>query len=199
MAVNIIVPGRFSYLNLWKPRVMEDGKPPKFSVTVLIPKKDTKTVAAIHAAEEKCKVEYATKLGKAAKTATCLKDGNLPKKDGEDRGPEYKDHWYITATASEDRQPDAVNKNREPIINKTDIKSGDYGFVSLNLFGFDTGGNKGISAGFQNIMKVIDGPSLGGSQSAEDDFADVDTSYFGDIDDTVGTGATNNGGDDDDW
>ena len=55
----------FSYLNCWEPKAVEGGKP-KFSVSLVIPKSDTKTVekirAAIHAAYEEGKTKLKGKL-----------------------------------------------------------------------------------------------------------------------------------------
>lgn len=181
MATSFKVPCRFSYLNLWKPRGME-GNEPKFSVSCLIPKTDTKTIEMIRKAEAEALVEFKDKIGKVTgKTRkSVLRDG-----DGDDKEhpAEYAGHWYINASASADRQPGAVDKNRQPIVKQDEIGSGDYGYVSINLFGFNTSGNNGLGAGFQNIMKVKDGERLSGGRSAESDFEDVDLSVFGEADD----------------
>ena len=41
---------RLSYANIWKPKAMAEGQEAKYSVSLLIPKSDTKTVNAIKAA-----------------------------------------------------------------------------------------------------------------------------------------------------
>lgn len=54
---------RFSYVNVFQPRAIEGGEE-KFSVTLIIPKSDTKTVSKIKAAIEAAKANYTTKTGK---------------------------------------------------------------------------------------------------------------------------------------
>ena len=45
-----------------------------------------------------------------------------------------------------------------------------YGRISLNLFAFNTSGNKGIAAGLQNLQKLEDGEMLAGGSTATEDF-----------------------------
>ena len=57
------------------------------------------------------------------------------------------------------------------IIDREELKSGDWGKVSINFFPFAASGNNGIGVGINNIMKTRDGIALGGTPaSAEDDF-----------------------------
>ena len=56
----------FSYLNCWEPKAIEGGKP-KFSVSLVIPKSDTKTVERIRAA-----IQAAYLLSSAAKFGCLL-------------------------------------------------------------------------------------------------------------------------------
>lgn len=51
---------RWSYANVWEPKSINGGTP-KFSVSLIIPKSDTKTVAKIQAAIEAAYPEYITK------------------------------------------------------------------------------------------------------------------------------------------
>ncbi len=50
----VIVPCRFSYLHCWEPDSVNGGDP-KYSVSAIVDKKDTKTVNAIKAAIEQAK------------------------------------------------------------------------------------------------------------------------------------------------
>ena len=50
----VIVPCRFSYLHCWEPDSVNGGDP-KYSVSAIIDKKDTKTINAIKAAIEQAK------------------------------------------------------------------------------------------------------------------------------------------------
>ena len=53
----VIVPCRFSYLHCWEPDSVNGGDP-KYSVSAIIPKSDTKTINAIKAAVEQATVSY---------------------------------------------------------------------------------------------------------------------------------------------
>lgn len=52
----VMIPCRFSFLHCWEPDSV-NGSEPKYSVSAIIPKSDTKTVSAIKAAIEVAKQE----------------------------------------------------------------------------------------------------------------------------------------------
>ena len=56
--------------------------------------------------------------------------------------------------------------------------SGCYGKISVNFYGYNSNGNRGIAAGLGNIQKLKDGESLGGRTSAADDFTTEDEDDF---------------------
>ena len=78
----VIVPCRFSYLHCWEPNAVNDGEP-KYSVSAIIPKSDTETVAKIKQAIEQAKKESVSKWG--GKVPANLK---LPLRDGDFERPE---------------------------------------------------------------------------------------------------------------
>ena len=53
-----------------------------------------------------------------------------------------------------------------------------YGRASINLYAFNTNGNKGIACGLNNLQKIRDGEPLGGKSRAEDDFNTEDDDDF---------------------
>lgn len=57
IATKVIVPCRFSYLHCWEPNAVNGGDP-KYSVSAIVPKSDTKTIEAIKAAVEQAKGFY---------------------------------------------------------------------------------------------------------------------------------------------
>ena len=57
----VMIPCRFSFLHCWEPDSV-NGSEPKYSVSAIIPKSDTKTVNAIKAAIEVAKQESAPLL-----------------------------------------------------------------------------------------------------------------------------------------
>ena len=65
-----------------------------------------------------------------------------------------------------------MDENRKPIIDSDTFYSGCYGHVHVNLFPYNTAGNRGIGVGLNNLMKSADGDRLDGRKSAEDAFAE---------------------------
>ena len=60
------------------------------------------------------------------------------------------------------------------ILERSEVYSGVYGRASINLYAFNSNGNKGIACGLNNLQKIRDGEPLGGKSRAEDDFATAD-------------------------
>ena len=97
-----------------------------------------------------------------------LHDGDGLRPTGEPFGPECKGCWVFTASTSD--RPGCVDENLQPLMEP--IKSGDYGRVSVNMYGFDTAGNRGVAAGLNNVQLLERGESLGGRTDAATDFAE---------------------------
>lgn len=159
---------RFSYCNVFEPKAMNEGDTPKYSVCILIPKSDTKTVEkimkAIEAAKQAGKAILADKNGKIPST---IKN---PLRDGDDeRGddPAFEGMYFINANTQ--RKPSIVDKDLAPIMDRDEFYSGCYGRASLNFFAFNVQ-SKGIAAGLNNLQKLADGEPLAGGSSAEADF-----------------------------
>ena len=71
-----------------------------------------------------------------------------------------------------------VDADRNTIIDRSEVYSGVYGRASINLYAFNSKGNKGIACGLNNLQKIKDGEPLGGKSRAEDDFATEDDDDF---------------------
>ena len=159
---------RFSYLHVFEPAKIEGSEEEKYSVSLVIPKEDTKTLNAIKKA-----IENAKELGKTSKFGgklpanlkTPLRDGDVDRADDEN----YANAYFLNANCK--TQPGLVYKNGQRIIDSTDLYSGCYGLASITFYPFNSNGNKGIACGLNNLMKVKDGEPLGGRSRAEDDFA----------------------------
>lgn len=65
-----------------------------------------------------------------------------------------------------------VDANKLPITEPSELFSGCYGRAIINFYGYDTQGNKGISAGLNGIMKLHDGEPLGGGIVTDADWDD---------------------------
>lgn len=162
---------RWSYANVWDPKSINGGKP-KYSVSLIIPKSDTKTVNAIKAAIEAAYKEGESKLRGNAKAVPALSAIKTPLRDGDAERPgddAYKDSYFINANS--DTAPGIVDASCNPIMDRSEVYSGVYGRASINLYAFNSNGNKGIACGLNNLQKISDGEPLGGKSRAEDDFA----------------------------
>ena len=178
----VIIPCRISFANIWVPKSINGGDDKKYSVALLIPKKDKATLAKIHKAVEYAK-EEGTKKNWGGKIPPVLK---LPLRDGDiERGEDesYKGCMFLNATSKD--APEIVDRNVQPILDPMECGSGDYCNVSVNFYSFSKGGNRGVAAGLQNIQKVRDGVRLAGKTSAASDFEEIEgeddgTDVFGD-------------------
>ena len=161
---------RFSFCNLFEPKAFQEGAEPKYSVMLLIPKTDVATLNRIKAA-----IDAAAQKGlqMPAVLKTTLKDAD---KDTNQDGEVFKDIWpyteghYIISVSSK-TAPQIVDAQLNPIIDPIEVYSGCYGRASINFFAYNNSGNKGISAGLNNIQKLEDGEPLGNVSTAEQDFA----------------------------
>ncbi|KFN93628.1 phage protein [Tetragenococcus muriaticus PMC-11-5] len=73
--------------------------------------------------------------------------------------------------------PQIVKRESGNMIKTTDpddVYSGVYAMVSMNFYAYNTAGNKGVSAGLNNILTTGKGDFLGGRASAESDFGDME-------------------------
>ncbi len=165
---------RLSYCHVWEPSSINNG-PERYSVSVLIPKTDTKTIEAINKAIDNAIEEGANRFGGKKPNKAALK---LPLRDGDtERDDEaYKGHYFINANSK--TAPQVVDKELNPILDRDEVYSGCYARVSLSFYAFNSNGNKGVACGLGNIQKIKDGNPLGGRNSAADDFKSDDDEDF---------------------
>ena len=162
---------RWSYANIWEAKSINGGTP-KFSVSLIIPKSDTKTVEKIKTAIEAAYSEGEAKLKGSSKTIPALSTIKTPLRDGDIERPDdeaYENAYFINANSA--TAPGVVDAERQPIISRSEVYSGVYGRASISFYAFNSNGNKGIACGLNNLQKIRDGEPLGGRARAEDDFA----------------------------
>lgn len=165
---------RWSYVNAWEPKSI-NGSEPKYSVSLIIPKTDTKTISRIKAAIKAAYEEGAGKLKGNGKIVPALEAIKNPLRDGDrERGgePAYAGAYFVNANSK--LAPEVLDSNHQPIIDRSEVYSGVYGRASISFYAFNTNGNKGIACSLNHLMKMADGEHLGGRSSAEDDFATDD-------------------------
>ena len=169
---------RLSYANLWEPKSINGGAP-KYSVSIIIPKIDTRTIGKVKAAIEAAYREGETKLKGNGKTVPALSVLKIPLRDGDTERPDdeaYAGSYFINANSA--TAPGIVDSACETILERSQLYSGVYARASVNFFAFNSNGNKGIACGLNNIQKLRDGDPLGGKSRAEDDFATDDDDDF---------------------
>lgn len=169
---------RWSYANVWEPKSINGGTP-KYSVSLIIPKSDTKTVAAINAAIEAAYKEGESKLKGNGKSVPPLAAIKTPLRDGDIERPDdeaYAGCYFINANSP--TAPGIVDASRNPVTVHSEVYSGVYGRASINLYAFNSNGNKGIACGLNNLQLIRAGEPLGGKASAEADFATDDDDDF---------------------
>ncbi len=169
-----------SYLNVNEPKTPLGGGTPKFSVSLIIPKSDTVTIAKIRAAIEAAYEEGQSKLKGSSKFVPALEDIKTPLRDGDKdrKGDEaYKNAYFVNANST--TKPGVVDADRNPILDSSELYSGIIGRASINFYAFNSNGNKGIACGLNNLQKIRDGEPLGGKSSAASDFStDTDEDFL---------------------
>ena len=169
---------RWSYVNAWEAKSINGGTP-KFSVSLIIPKSDTKTVAKIKAAIEAAYKEGEAKLKGNSRTVPALSAIKTPLRDGDAERPDdpaYANSYFMNANSN--TAPGIVDADCQPILDRSEVYSGVYGRASVNFYAFNSNGNRGIACSLNNLQKIRDGEHLGGKSSAEDDFATEDDDDF---------------------
>lgn len=166
---------RFSYVSVFRPKLMPDGNTSKYSVTLLIPKPDRKTLQKIDQAIENAKTAFKAKNPSKrlpVNMPTTLHDGDEPKDNGDDYGPECAGCMVMTVTASETRRPVVVYADKTPMTEESELYSGCYGQAVINFYVYDVAGKIGVSAGLNGIRKLEDGEPLAGGVVTDDDWDD---------------------------
>ena len=168
---------RLSYVNLVAPRANNNdpSAKPKYSVTLLIPKTDTAVYQNILSSIEAAAADAQGKLWNGVRPPVMpipIHDGDGVRDNGTPYGPECKGCWVITASSN--NKPQVIHQsdiNTE--LAPQDIYSGMYARVTINFFGYNRAGKRGIGCGLGNVMKTRDGEPLAGGASAAADFAGI--------------------------
>ena len=170
-ATKVIIPCRISFANIWEPKSI-NGSEEKYSVSCIVPKADKKTLAKIEKA-----IEAAKEAGKSKKWGGKIPPNlKLPLRDGDIDRPDdeaYANAMFVNATSKD--APQIVDRKVDPILDPMECGSGDYCNVSVNFYGFNANGNRGVAAGLGNIQLIKHGERLAGKASASSDFTEVES------------------------
>ena len=101
---------RLSYANIWEPKSINGGAE-KYSVSLIIPKSDKKTISQIETAIDNAIKEGASKFGGKIPNKAALK---LPLRDGDiERDDEaYQDSYFVNANST--TAPQIVDAKVQP-------------------------------------------------------------------------------------
>lgn len=175
---------RLCYVHVFEPTSF-NGEDGKYSVCVMVDKSDKATIGKIKEA-----VAEAIEDGISSKW-NGKKPGNLklPLRDGDaeraEEQPEFAGKFFFNANSKQ--QPCVVDRQRNEILDSTEVYSGIYGRVSVNFYPYNFNGTKGVAVGLNHVQKLSDGEPLGGSRSsADEDFDDGFVDELEDLDDLLG-------------
>ena len=144
----IIGPVRFSYLNVFKPRFNEMNEKTEYSVTNLLPKSDKVSID---------KIKEALKAALVAKFKAVPDKWDNPIRDGDketDNNGEakYPGFWFFNTKSGEEYKPVTVNASKQAVGPEAGWKSGDWGNVQINCYGYEFKGKKGVGLGLLGIQ-----------------------------------------------
>ena len=125
---------RWSYANVWEPKSINGGTP-KYSVSLIIPKSDTKTVEKIRAAIKAAYEEGESKLKGNGRAVPALEAIKTPLRDGDLERPgddAYKDSFFVNANSA--TKPGIVDADCQHILGRSEVYSGVYGRASINFY-----------------------------------------------------------------
>ena len=136
---------RWSYVNAWEPKSINGGAP-KYSVSLIIPKSDTKTLEKIRAAIQAAYEEGQSKLKGNGRSVPALSALKTPLRDGDAERPDdeaYANSYFVNANSG--TAPGIVDADRNPVLERSEVYSGGYGRASIYFYAFNSNGNKGIA------------------------------------------------------
>lgn len=165
---------RLSYVHLLSPFSGDTNAEKKYSVVLIVPKTELEQIKAIKSTLLKA---YENGVANVWKTnPPKIENIKIPLRDGDkDRAEDdaFKGCYFINANSK--TKPGIIDRNREDLtdpLRESEVYSGMYATVSVTFYAYDAKGNRGIACGLNNVLKVKDGPFLGGRSSATDDFAE---------------------------
>lgn len=160
MPANKVVTGevRFSYAHVWEPDSI-NGSDPKYSVSILIPKSDTKTInminKAIEAAKEMGKVRSLAARFQPTSSCRCAMEMRTAQTTRCIRG--------ITSSTPTARPSQASwTKTASPSRTARSFTAAAMATPPSPFILSAPTGNRGIACGLNNLMKTADGDPLGG-------------------------------------
>lgn len=177
---------RLAFVQVFKPGQNDNGED-VYSVMAFWPKEDNEAVGVKQfaaAIQNVYAVEKSKKLARADGSPTPMNMLKLPIKDADvdtnnegltlaEKYPEFAGCMYMNLNSK--TPPGVIGRDKEVIREEDNlIYSGCYARLSINFYAYAQRGNKGITAGLNNIQYWGKGEYMGGRASAESDFDVLD-------------------------
>jgi Protein of unknown function (DUF2815) len=160
---------RLAFVHVFKPSAMK-GAEPKFSVTMLFPKKT-----------DLSKIKLALKHAKIDEwgpDADEWPEGlHSPVQDG-DAFPQYQGfagHWAVKATSGVDFRPAVVGPDMEEIIDPSKLYAGCYARASIYARAWEFGNKQGVQFILDGVQKIRDGTPFGGRKGVDQMFGRIES------------------------
>lgn len=159
----VVVKGRMAFAHLNNPSNVDK----KYGMTLIVSKDDDQSISRLNEA-----IEYVKETSKEKWGGYVPANLKIPLHDGDKEKPEktqFQNSFYLNAKCSD--PPQIVDKNVEPIEDKSELYSGCFINVSLVFYGYNVSGNRGIGIWLGNIQKIKDGPRMSKTHiDARDEF-----------------------------
>ena len=166
---------RISFVNVFKARAIAEGQDPKYNLQILMDKKHPQLKEVQKAIFEAAKEKFGDKIKGDKLPAWCkspLRDGNERLEENEAL-TEYDGMFFMNANSA--RKPQVLDRRKNEVIEEDGIiYSGCYANLSLNFYGFEVSGNKGVAVGLNAVQFLRDGEPLGGIGNAANDFDELE-------------------------
>lgn len=156
---------RGAFLHVFEPRQVNNGKA-KYEATLLIDKDDADAMKLLNEGIERAKAQYTEQYGKPkSKLKTWVKEGDEERPDDSN----YANKVYFSAKSDNPPVLKVLeNGTLVDALDGEDMYSGAYYAAILRFYPYKTpDGTSGISCGLNGLIKVEDGPRLGGGSSDE--------------------------------
>lgn len=159
-------PVRLSFPTLFKPKAVEDGQEPKYSVSLLFPK--GADISLLREAAKHCAVgKFGAKAGSM--------NLHSPFRDQADKQFEGYEPGCVYFNATSKQRPGVKLRDARTDATEDDIYPGCWALVTVRPFAFESKAKKGVSFGLQNVMKLAEGERFGGGGArAEEEFEAIE-------------------------
>ncbi len=158
---------RVSYPHVFKAAQVQGKGEPKYSITMLFPKKNDLSVIKLAIKHAKISAFGPNPDSWPENLASPVTDGDDPKhadKEG------YKGHWVIKASSNADNKPGVVDEDVQPIVDPSAFYPGCFARAQVFARAWEYMGKEGVHFILDHVQKTRDGKSFANKKSAAEVF-----------------------------